>query len=89
MHEAIKPQSSDYMEDQVQICCVPTLSISQKLKKKLKNWRDIMGKDVLHLEKYLTEVLLECPKLELNMATWDDHMSSDSIGEGADQNDCP
>lgn len=53
------------------------------------NWRDIMGKNVLHLEKYLTEVLLECPKLELNMATWDDHMSSDSIGEGADQNDCP
>lgn len=48
-----------------------------------------MGKDVLHLEKYLTEVLLECPKLELNMATWDDHMSSNSIGEGADQNDCP
>lgn len=36
MHEAIKPQSSDYMEDQVQIYCVPTLSISQKLKKNSK-----------------------------------------------------
>jgi len=29
--------------------------------------RALTGNDALQLEKYLTELLLECPKLKLNM----------------------